>query len=464
MDNWNEKVCTLYPYNVIIKGLAITPKMLSVVQHRLFIGDECVDVNMALHRLLYLHDKPITHLANPLDTLIELLGKVNVARACMVLKTIVVNTSNIMDSRLGIADALFRCSFKQQSPSDDKDLFYNPFTQLNYKTPGNFPYSSIMLRIACHEQQLFYHYLFVNYGLTKDVTDDVQTIIKEKERVNMDTQQPITLENLKRLKYYHEKSGIGTDSQSLYYRILPFLEIHTSKPQRKAIPKAIKTTLWDKYYPGKLIGPCYTCGNSIDARHFEAGHVIPASDGGPDTVDNLRPICKPCNASMSNTHLYAYKEQYYPKSANKPSKTIEDDFVIIIIPFEAKLDFHPLYRTLRSELVDAYKEWCISNSCGYVFKELEELLLSRGCAKEVDGKAFYCGVRMNDNPHTPINDYQSVFDRFVKKYKNDDTTKVLRDLRRLNITSSILREMIASNAYPSNAYPSNVIAVMKQFI
>lgn len=475
MDDWNEKVCTLYPYDVIIRGLSINPKVIASMSHRLFIGDECVSPSVALYKLLYIHDKPIIHAKDPLETLIDLLAKVNISRVTSRLREIAVNSSDaIIESRLGIADALFRCAFKTQTPYDDKEAHYNPVTQLNYKTPGNFPYTSTLLRVACHDQQTFYHYLFTEYGLTRDITDDVQILIKNKERLNIDTQRPITLEELRRMKYYHEKTGMGTNSQKLYYRILPFLESFCGKYQRKAIPKAIKTDLWDKYYPGQLTGPCYTCGKAIDARHFEAGHVIPASEGGPDTVDNLRPICKPCNASMSNMELYEYKQRYHTplgvvtkrarssSTATKTQKTLDEDFVMIESTYDSRVEFHRLYRTYHADMVADYRAWCSSNLRGFVLKEMEDYLIGKGCEKETDGKVFYTGVRLLKRTAL-VDGYTALFDKCTKKYKEDGRlyTKVLRDLRRLGVASADVKELMTKK---KDEYPKFVLDAMTKCI
>ena len=47
-----------------------------------------------------------------------------------------------------------------------------------------------------------------------------------------------------------------------------------------------------RYYGGS----CWIC----TAPGVEVDHVKPVSNGGPEMLANLRPICRPCNAQKSN--------------------------------------------------------------------------------------------------------------------------------------------------------------------
>ena len=80
----------------------------------------------------------------------------------------------------------------------------------------------------------------------------------------------------------------------------------------KQIPKTIRAQIWNKYI-GKEngIGKCYVCETDIDAKHFEAGHIIAKADGGANTIDNLRPVCSLCNKSVGKTNMKLFKEHYF---------------------------------------------------------------------------------------------------------------------------------------------------------
>jgi hypothetical protein len=47
-------------------------------------------------------------------------------------------------------------------------------------------------------------------------------------------------------------------------------------------------------------GCCLSCGMTLTLRTARLDHIVPWSAGGPDTSDNLRVLCDPCNADRSN--------------------------------------------------------------------------------------------------------------------------------------------------------------------
>ncbi len=70
------------------------------------------------------------------------------------------------------------------------------------------------------------------------------------------------------------------------------------------LPKALREQVWKAYYGDSFSKKCYVrwCENVITPFSFEAGHNIPRSKGGSDSLDNLRPICQNCNKSMGNQY------------------------------------------------------------------------------------------------------------------------------------------------------------------
>lgn len=84
--------------------------------------------------------------------------------------------------------------------------------------------------------------------------------------------------------------------------------------KRKTIPKGVKEDLWIRHFGKRYKGNCFVCGDKIETKKFEAGHVVPVSKGGTDKLSNLKPICSKCNKGMSNMNLYKYKKKYYQKN------------------------------------------------------------------------------------------------------------------------------------------------------
>jgi len=90
--------------------------------------------------------------------------------------------------------------------------------------------------------------------------------------------------------------------------------------KRKAIPKAVRTTLWNIHFSeDKAKGNCKVCDGEIKISNFEAGHVIASACGGSDNLDNLLPLCSLCNKSMGTENLLDFKTKYFSKTTK--SKT-----------------------------------------------------------------------------------------------------------------------------------------------
>ena len=82
---------------------------------------------------------------------------------------------------------------------------------------------------------------------------------------------------------------------------------------RKTIPKKIRAQVWTTAFGSSTQGTCYCCKSSLNClESWHAGHIVAASNGGSDTAENLRPICPPCNLSMGNEHMDAFKSRCYP--------------------------------------------------------------------------------------------------------------------------------------------------------
>lgn len=85
------------------------------------------------------------------------------------------------------------------------------------------------------------------------------------------------------------------------------VEVEVEKPyKKKAIPAALRQQVWILKMGKCFQGKCKTtwCMNQITVYSFEAGHNIPESKGGTTDIENLIPICRQCNMSMSNTYTF----------------------------------------------------------------------------------------------------------------------------------------------------------------
>ncbi len=78
------------------------------------------------------------------------------------------------------------------------------------------------------------------------------------------------------------------------------------------IKKAIRQLVWNKYIGQKNgTGYCWCCNSTIiNTFDFECGHVEARALGGPDTVENLRPICGLCNRSMGTCNMMEFRKKH----------------------------------------------------------------------------------------------------------------------------------------------------------
>jgi hypothetical protein len=82
--------------------------------------------------------------------------------------------------------------------------------------------------------------------------------------------------------------------------------------RKKSVPKILKDLTWQRWIGDDIAkAKCLCCGiNEIKMNSFHCGHVVSEADGGPTTVDNLRPVCATCNLSMRTQNMEKFKGQH----------------------------------------------------------------------------------------------------------------------------------------------------------
>lgn len=61
----------------------------------------------------------------------------------------------------------------------------------------------------------------------------------------------------------------------------------------------------------KVLGPaCVRCGE--DGWKLEKDHIIPIYQGGSDSIDNIQPICAPCNVGKGPENI-DHRDTFYPR-------------------------------------------------------------------------------------------------------------------------------------------------------
>uniref|UniRef100_A0A6C0HH52 DM2 domain-containing protein n=1 Tax=viral metagenome TaxID=1070528 RepID=A0A6C0HH52_9ZZZZ len=92
----------------------------------------------------------------------------------------------------------------------------------------------------------------------------------------------------------------------------PVLDVDSQTQRRRPLPTSVRDCVWN-HYIGEDINKhrCLCCKKVvINNRQFQVGHVISVRDGGTDEINNLRPICAPCNHSMGTKNMIEFVKTY----------------------------------------------------------------------------------------------------------------------------------------------------------
>ena len=82
------------------------------------------------------------------------------------------------------------------------------------------------------------------------------------------------------------------------------------KARRKQLTAAVRNAVWNSWVGIEMgVGPCHCCGRQISQQDYECGHVVAVARGGSDHPNNLRPLCRACNRSMRDEHLYEFQRR-----------------------------------------------------------------------------------------------------------------------------------------------------------
>jgi hypothetical protein len=89
-------------------------------------------------------------------------------------------------------------------------------------------------------------------------------------------------------------------------------EKEEAKRKKQAIPKHVRTIVWNHYIGEDIIKHKCLCCKKVTIMNtcFEVGHVLSEKNGGTHEINNLRPICGACNHSMGTENMVDYVVKY----------------------------------------------------------------------------------------------------------------------------------------------------------
>jgi hypothetical protein len=79
---------------------------------------------------------------------------------------------------------------------------------------------------------------------------------------------------------------------------------HKFKYKKQKIPPKLRIEVWRKEFGNNDNGKCPLCDKIInnEKNGFHCSHIISEANGGTTDIDNLRPLCEPCNLKMGKNN------------------------------------------------------------------------------------------------------------------------------------------------------------------
>ena len=142
-------------------------------------------------------------------------------------------------------------------------------------------------------------------------TKKVNTIEElEKQKLEIETKMKDELDRQKKIAEEEMKNKIEEERRAAEEE--KRREKEESKKKKQAIPKHVRSIVWNHYIGEDIIKhKCLCCKKvTISNTNFEVGHVVSEKNGGTHEINNLRPICGACNHSMGTENMVDYVVKY----------------------------------------------------------------------------------------------------------------------------------------------------------
>ncbi len=142
---------------------------------------------------------------------------------------------------------------------------------------------------------------FVSFVLKRFPEKTMELFIKENEYMRNHLQ-------IYETQKYHKITQKGT----LYY-VHVYHSSRASNTERQTIPSSLRRQVWENHCNSTetLTSECYVCRYKITYHDFECGHILAVANGGRNTLENLRCICRACNSNMGTRSLEDFKNEFF---------------------------------------------------------------------------------------------------------------------------------------------------------
>jgi hypothetical protein len=82
--------------------------------------------------------------------------------------------------------------------------------------------------------------------------------------------------------------------------------------KKNKIKPRVKQACWERFVGASTTTKCFCCRvTEITFTNFNCGHIVAHANGGTPNLDNLRPICAPCNGAMGRTNMRDFAKEHF---------------------------------------------------------------------------------------------------------------------------------------------------------
>ena len=199
-----------------------------------------------------------------------------------------------------------------------------------------------------------------------------------------------------------------------------------------SIPVRVKEEIWRRINGDKVNGTCFCCSSPLTSFSFDAGHIISRSKGGPDTVDNLRPICSSCNSSMGTQNLLDFKLKYFSAGSSQMRPEPKKNMIEKLITSEKKKRIKEV-ETLQNDIKE------IEEKIKIKLKRIQELE-SSFCESLLEDETL-CAKNNCQNHSTLLIDFEEEITSKPKLTRKVEASEVKLQVTRSSKNSKILIDL-----------------------